>query len=47
MIRKAGANDQDRIVALYRAVAEVPDGIARTPEEVTEAYVGSFMQRAN
>lgn len=46
MIRIAGADDQDRIVALYRAVAAVPDGLARTPEEVTEAYVGAFMQRA-
>ena len=46
MIRKASADDRDLILALYRAVASVPDGIARTPDEVTESYVGGFMQRA-
>ncbi len=46
MIRKAQANDQARIVALYRDVASVPDGIARTPGEVTDAYVGGFMHKA-
>ena len=46
MIRKAVAADQARIVALYRAVAAVPGGIARTPAEVTDAYVVGFMDRA-
>ena len=46
MIRKATAADQNRILGLYRAVAAVPDGIARTPDEVTDAYVDGFMQRA-
>ncbi len=46
MIRKATAADHDRILGLYRDVAAVPDGIARTPAEVTDAYVAHFMQRA-
>jgi ribosomal protein S18 acetylase RimI-like enzyme len=46
MIRKAQAADHARIVALYRAVAAVPGGIARTPEEVTDAYVEGFMGKA-
>ena len=46
MIRIATAADHARILALYREVAAVPDGIARTPDEVTDAYVAGFMQRA-
>lgn len=46
MIRKAVAADHARIKALYRAVAAVPGGIARTPDEVTDAYVSGFMQKA-
>lgn len=46
MIRKAQANDHARIVRLYRDVASVPDGIARTPGEVNDAYVSGFMHRA-
>jgi ribosomal protein S18 acetylase RimI-like enzyme len=47
MIRKAVAVDHARIVALYRAVAAVPGGIARTPDEVTDAYVAGFMRKAS
>ncbi|HEU4374800.1 MAG TPA: GNAT family N-acetyltransferase [Telluria sp.] len=46
MIRRAVAGDCARVLALYRLVATVPDGIARTPAEVTEHYVSGFMQRA-
>ena len=46
MIRRANSADRKGILALYRAVAAVPDGIARTPDEVTDAYVDGFMQRA-
>ncbi|MES2318669.1 MAG: GNAT family N-acetyltransferase [Pseudomonadota bacterium] len=46
MIRKAQANDHARVVRLYRDVAAVPDGIARTPGEVNDAYVSGFMHRA-
>jgi ribosomal protein S18 acetylase RimI-like enzyme len=46
MIRKAHPNDHARIVRLYRDVASVPDGIARTPGEVNDAYVSGFMHRA-
>ena len=46
MIRKAVAGDCAQVLALYQLVAGVPDGIARTPAEVTAEYVGGFMQRA-
>ncbi len=46
MIRKAQANDHARIVRLYRDVAAVPNGIARTPGEVNDAYVSGFMHKA-
>lgn len=46
MIRKARAGDDVQLLALYRAVAAVPDGIARTPGEVSEAYISAFMQKA-
>lgn len=46
MIRPAQTQDHAAIVALYRAVAAIPDGIARTPEEVSDDYVAGFMGRA-
>lgn len=46
MIRKAREADFAQLLALYRDVATVPDGIARTPEEVTEPYVKAFMHKA-
>ncbi|NHZ42189.1 GNAT family N-acetyltransferase [Massilia aquatica] len=46
MIRKAEAKDHAQLVALYKAVACVPDGIARTPDEVTDDYVTAFMRKA-
>lgn len=38
--------DLAQILALYKAVAAVPGGIARTPDEVGEAYVAGFMRKA-
>lgn len=46
MIRPAVAQDHDGIRALYREVAAVPDGIARTPDEVSDAYIQGFMHKA-
>lgn len=46
MIRNAAPADAGAILALYKDVARVPDGIARTPEEVTAQYVDGFMARA-
>lgn len=46
MIRKAEAHDHAQLVALYKSVARIPDGIARTPDEVTHAYVNGFMHKA-
>jgi putative acetyltransferase len=46
MIRKAVAGDRAQVLALYKLVATIPDGIARTPDEVTDDYVDGFMQKA-
>ncbi len=46
MIRNARADDKHQILALYRAVAAVPDGLARTPDEVSESYIDGFMGAA-
>ncbi|MES2757953.1 MAG: GNAT family N-acetyltransferase [Pseudomonadota bacterium] len=46
MIRKAQTGDQAQVMALYKLVAATPDGIARTPGEVTDDYVAGFMHKA-
>jgi ribosomal protein S18 acetylase RimI-like enzyme len=46
MIRAAVAHDRAQVLALYKAVAALPDGIARMPDEVSAAYVAGFMQAA-
>ncbi|MES2149682.1 MAG: GNAT family N-acetyltransferase [Pseudomonadota bacterium] len=46
MIRKSVAQDLAQVLALYKAVAAVPGGIARTPDEVSEAYIAGFMHKA-
>ena len=46
MIRKAVSGDRAQLLALYKLVATVPDGIARTPDEVTGEYVDGFMHKA-
>ena len=46
MIRLARDSDHAQILALYREVATIPDGLARTPAEVTDGYIAGFMQKA-
>lgn len=46
MIRHALATDRAAIEALYKRVAAVPDGLARTPDEVSAEYIDGFMARA-
>lgn len=46
IIRNATATDASAILALYKDVARVPDGIARTPDEVTDHYIDGFMRKA-
>jgi RimJ/RimL family protein N-acetyltransferase len=46
MIRPAVQDDAAQVLALYKAVAAVPGGIARTPDEVSLEYVTAFMRRA-
>ena len=46
MIRHAVAADFAQVLALYKLVATIPDGIARTPGEVTGDYVAGFMHKA-
>jgi ribosomal protein S18 acetylase RimI-like enzyme len=45
MIRKSHTTDAAAVLALYRAVAAVPGGIARTPDEVTASFVDGFMAK--
>ncbi len=47
MIRKSRTTDAAGVLALYRAVAAVPGGIARTPDEVSESFVDGFMAKPN
>ncbi len=46
MIRKATPEDLPQLLALYREVAAIPDGLARTPAEVSDHYVSGFMDKA-
>jgi len=45
-IRAGRAEDALAIRALYRAVAATPGGIARSPGEVTPAYVDGFVTKS-
>ncbi len=45
-VRKAGSGDFDKILHLYKKVAAVPGGIARSTDEITAAYIDGFMQQA-
>lgn len=45
-IRSSQVSDVDGIVALYKAVGKAGGGLARTPDEVTRAYVGDFLHAA-
>lgn len=44
--RKATVNDVPLIHKLYVAVSKTKGGLARTEDEVTEAYVKSFVQKS-
>lgn len=41
--RSATPADHGRLLALHRAVAEDPNGIARMPDEITEEYITSLL----
>ncbi len=41
--RPATPADHARLLALHRAVAEDPNGIARMPDEITEEYIASLL----
>jgi len=45
--RPASHKDLEAIYRLYKSVAAQPIGIARSPEEVTKAYVQDFMREAS
>ena len=45
-IRTTERGDLASVLALYRAVAETPGGLARLSSEVDEDYVRSFLDRA-
>ncbi len=46
LIREATINDVPLIHKLYVAVSKTKGGLARTEDEVTEAYIRSFVQRS-
>jgi ribosomal protein S18 acetylase RimI-like enzyme len=46
IIRHANATDYNKIYTFYKKVAEAPIGIARSPEEITQAYIKNFMADA-
>lgn len=42
-IRPATPADQAALLALHQAVAQDPNGIARMPDEITDAYIASLL----
>lgn len=46
VIEPASAGDLHAIASLYRSVAAIEGGLARTAEEITEEYVGTFVTRS-
>ena len=46
IIKSATPEDKAGIVALYRAVAAIEGGLARTAEEVSEEYVAHFVGKS-
>jgi len=46
LYRIASSEDLPRIVKLYKAVAQAGGSIARQEQEITEEYVGSFIERS-
>ncbi|AKB38281.1 acetyltransferase family protein [Methanosarcina siciliae C2J] len=47
VVREGETSDLHKIVVLYRTVASRSGGIAREADEVTEAYVRSFVSSSN
>lgn len=47
VIRPLTLLDVDALVAMHRAAAAAPGGLARTPEEIDAAYVSGFVAKAS
>lgn len=45
-IRKGTANDEIQLKELYRNVAAIPGGLARTLDEVTDSFIHTLLQDA-
>lgn len=45
-IRPLSLRDVDALVAMHRATAAAPGGLARTPQEIDAAYVSGFVAKA-
>lgn len=45
-VRNATREDVEEILEMYRAVARIPGGLARTEKEVTQSYVTGFVTKA-
>ncbi len=46
-IREAKGNEAKLLLSLYKKVAQFPNGIIRTPEEITENYINDFMSKSH
>lgn len=46
LIRKGTASDHEKIKTLYKDVARLSGGIARTESEVTDEYVSGFLDKS-
>jgi len=45
-IKKTSSNDCDKIFQLYKKVASIPGGLARTQNEISEDYVFGFIEKS-
>lgn len=46
LFRKATIGDHERIKALYKEVARRSGGIARNEQEITDNYIGGFLEKS-
>ena len=47
MIRKAIKSDIKTILELYKEVAKIPDGIARTPDEISHELIEEYFDKSS
>lgn len=45
-IRKVEKSDTEKLLELYKKSAAVPEGLARTPEEITPKYIAEIVEKS-